>query len=95
MRTLLKDVIGPSATAVATRVFSDNKSALALARDNTYHSRTKHIDIRYHFIHDQVERKIIALEYRKTDDNAADIFTKPVACMWLKHLAQLVGIRAL
>ena len=42
------------------------------------HSRTKHIDIRHHFIKEYVENHDICLEYVKTEDQLADIFTKPL-----------------
>jgi hypothetical protein len=54
----------------------DNQAAIKLAQDDNYHARTKHIDIRYHFIRDVVERKLIALEYCPTEDMTADILTK-------------------
>ncbi|MGK3945729.1 Ty1/Copia family ribonuclease HI, partial [Streptomyces caeruleatus] len=42
------------------------------------HSRTKHIDIRYHYIRELVEEKVISLEYISTEKQLADIFTKPL-----------------
>ena len=54
----------------------DNQGAIALAKDNKFHSRTKHIDIRYHYIRKSVENKKISVSYIPTQDNVADIFTK-------------------
>ena len=54
----------------------DNQGAIALARNAEFHSRTKHIDIRYHFLREHVETKTIILSYCPTNDMTADIFTK-------------------
>lgn len=54
----------------------DNCSALTLAAHNTLHKRTKHIDIKYHYIRELVENKTIKLNYINTKENIADILTK-------------------
>lgn len=56
----------------------DNKGALELSKNNVYHGRTKHIDIRHHFLRDAVENKNISLQQISTDEMLADIFTKPL-----------------
>ncbi|PKA62608.1 Retrovirus-related Pol polyprotein from transposon TNT 1-94 [Apostasia shenzhenica] len=56
----------------------DNTSAICLTKNPIQHSRTKHIEIRYHFIRDHVEKGDIALDYVSTDFQLADIFTKPL-----------------
>ena len=59
-----------------TSLYCDNQAALKLATDNNYHARTKHIDIRYHFIRHTVATNVISLIYCPTEDMVADIFTK-------------------
>ncbi|GKD91979.1 hypothetical protein Tco_1371816 [Tanacetum coccineum] len=59
-------------------LYCDNKSAIALCCNNVQHSRAKHIDIRYHFIKDQVENRIVELYFVRTEYQLADIFTKPL-----------------
>ena len=54
----------------------DNESAVKLANNPVQHSRTKHIDIRHHFLRDHVAKNDISLEGVRTDDQLADIFTK-------------------
>ncbi|GJY06682.1 retrovirus-related pol polyprotein from transposon TNT 1-94 [Tanacetum coccineum] len=54
----------------------DNKSAIALYYNNVQHSRSKHIDIRHHFIREQVENGVVELYFVMTDYQLADIFTK-------------------
>jgi len=71
----------------------DNQSAIALAKDNKFHARTKHIDIRYHFIREAVEDRKIELKYIPTDDNVADTFTKALAKGKFRLFAGLLGLR--
>ncbi|GAV72152.1 hypothetical protein CFOL_v3_15641, partial [Cephalotus follicularis] len=56
----------------------DNTSAICLGKNPLHHSRTKHIDIRYHFIKDHIERNDVELVFVPTKDQIADIFTKPL-----------------
>ena len=56
----------------------DNKSAVKLTNNLVQHSRTKHIDIRHHFLRDHVAKNNISLEGVRTEDQLADIFTKPL-----------------
>ncbi|TKC13477.1 hypothetical protein FA727_23605 [Robertmurraya kyonggiensis] len=56
----------------------DNESAVKLANNPVQHSRTKHIDIRHHFIRDHIAKDDISLHGVRTDDQLADIFTKPL-----------------
>lgn len=58
------------------QLMCDNQGAMSLARNNGYSPRSKHIDIRYHFIRNLVQDKLIKLEYIKSEFNEADILTK-------------------
>ncbi|GJY54873.1 retrovirus-related pol polyprotein from transposon TNT 1-94 [Tanacetum coccineum] len=60
-------------------IFCDNTSAIAISNNPVLHSRTKHIDIRYHFIRDHILKGDIELHFEPTDLQLADIFTKPLA----------------
>nr|GEW84361.1 hypothetical protein [Tanacetum cinerariifolium] len=57
-------------------LYCDNRCAIALCCNNVQHSRSKHIDIRHHFIREQVERGVVELYFMTTDYQLADIFTK-------------------
>ncbi|KAJ9547523.1 LOW QUALITY PROTEIN: hypothetical protein OSB04_020066 [Centaurea solstitialis] len=59
-------------------IYCDSKSAIAITCNPVQHTRTKHIDIRYHFIKDHVERGTIELYFVKTEYQLADLFTKPL-----------------
>ncbi|GJR59474.1 retrovirus-related pol polyprotein from transposon TNT 1-94 [Tanacetum coccineum] len=57
-------------------LYSDNKSSIALCFNNVQHLRSKHIDVRYHFIKEQVENRVVELYFVRTEYQLADIFTK-------------------
>ena len=73
----------------------DNQGAIALAKDNKFHVRTKHIDVRYHFICEAVEDGKVAVQYIPTGDNVSDIFTKPLAKAKFRELTELLRLRAI
>jgi hypothetical protein len=56
----------------------DNESAIKIAHNPVQHSRTKHIDIRHHFLRDHVQREDIVISHVRTEEQLADIFTKPL-----------------
>ena len=76
LRSLLKEM--KCLQKGATKLCVDNKSAIALSKNPVYHERSKHIDVRYHFIREQVKNKEIEPVYIKSEDQVADIFTKPL-----------------
>nr|GFA74972.1 integrase, catalytic region, zinc finger, CCHC-type, peptidase aspartic, catalytic [Tanacetum cinerariifolium] len=57
-------------------LYCDNRSVIALCYNNVHHSRSKHINIRHHFIRDQVKKGVVELYFVTTDYQLADIFTK-------------------
>jgi len=73
-------------------IYYDNKSAIELAKNATFHSRTKYIATRFHYIHEAYSGGIIDLEHRGTDDMPADMFTKALIRVKLKKFAQHVGL---
>jgi hypothetical protein len=56
----------------------DNTSAINISKNPILHSRTKHIEIRHHFIHDHVQKGDVELKFISTNFQWADIFTKPL-----------------
>ena len=74
MKKLLHDYRIPQDTMC---VFCDNTSAINLSKNLVQHSKSKHMEIRYHFIRDLVEDKVVCLEFIHIDNQKADIFTKP------------------
>jgi len=70
----------------------DNQGALALAKNLVHHSRTKHIEIRYHFIREKVLKNEIELRYCATQNMIADILTKPLAKPSFQRLIVMMGL---
>ncbi|XP_019173231.1 PREDICTED: uncharacterized protein LOC109168701 [Ipomoea nil] len=73
-------------------LFCDNTSAINISKNPVQHSRTKHIDIRHHFIRELVEEKEIIMEYTSTDKNLADLFTKPLDKSRFELLRAALGV---
>lgn len=90
LRSLIGQVFEPFVDPIPLN--SDNQSAIALARDNQYHARTKHIDIRYHFIRWVTEDKKLHLVYCPTEDMVADVLTKALPSPKVKHFAAALGL---
>jgi hypothetical protein len=61
-----------------TMVHRDNQSCIKLTENPVFHDRSKHIDMKYHYIRDLVQRKTVKLQYIATSDHVADILTKPL-----------------
>ena len=74
-------------------ILCDNQGAIALAKDNKFHARTKHIDLRYHFVREAVEDGKIKVAYIPTDENVSDIFTKPLAKPKFQKFVELLGLK--
>ncbi|GJW18564.1 hypothetical protein Tco_0026000 [Tanacetum coccineum] len=72
-------------------LYCNNKSAIALCCNNVRHSRAKHIDVRYHFIKEQIENGIVELYFVRTEYQLADIFTKPLPRERFNFLIEKLG----
>ncbi|GJW54264.1 hypothetical protein Tco_0098349 [Tanacetum coccineum] len=59
-----------------TNIFIDNESTIYIVKNPVFHSKTKHIEIRHHFIRDSNEKKLIQMSKIHTDQNVADLLTK-------------------
>ena len=57
-------------------VYSDSQSVIHLSKNSTFHSRSKHINVRYHWIHDMLRSKPLYLEKIHTNENGLDMLTK-------------------
>lgn len=70
----------------------DNKSAINLCKNPVLHDQSKHIDTRYHFSRECVEKKQIAVEYVRSEDQLADMLTKPVGRVCFLELRKKMGL---
>ncbi|GKA25688.1 integrase, catalytic region, zinc finger, CCHC-type containing protein [Tanacetum coccineum] len=76
-------------------LYSDNKSAIALCCNNVQHSRAKHINVRFHFIKEQVENGIVELYFVRTEYQLADIFNKPLPRERFNFLIEKLGMKSM
>ena len=72
----------------------DNQSAISLSKNTVHHERSKHIDLRCHFIHECVENGQIKVEHVRTNDQFADILTKPLGRVKLLEMRGRIGMRS-
>ena len=89
LRQLLCDMTGNELDCVS--LFADNQGAIALANNPVHHQRSKHIDIRYHFIRSEIQTGIINLQYISSENNVADVFTKPASKLKLSKFTCING----
>ncbi|GJS42813.1 putative ribonuclease H-like domain-containing protein [Tanacetum coccineum] len=75
-------------------MYCDNKSAIALCCNNVQHSRSKHIDIRFYFIKEQVENGVVELYFVNMEYQLADIFTKALCRERIEFLINKLGMRS-
>nr|GEU32609.1 retrotransposon protein, putative, unclassified [Tanacetum cinerariifolium] len=76
-------------------MYCDSKAAKSISCNPVQHSRTKHIDVRYHFIKEKVEKCIVELFFVGTEYQLADLFTKPLSEDRFKYLVRRLGMRCL
>ncbi|GKC02865.1 retrovirus-related pol polyprotein from transposon TNT 1-94 [Tanacetum coccineum] len=76
-------------------LYCDNKSAIALCCNNVQHSRSKHIDIRHHFIREQVENGVVELYFMRTEYQLADIFTKALPKERFEFILPRLGMKSM
>jgi hypothetical protein len=83
LRQLLSDIT--DCDKMQINLYVDNRGAIDLAKNPVHHQRSKHIDIRYHYIRSQIKDDIILLHYIPSKENIADMFTKPVTKINLQN----------
>jgi hypothetical protein len=75
------------------RLNIDNKSAISLCKNPVFHDRSKHIDTRYHYIRENVEKGKIDVEHIGTNDQLADLLTKPLGRTKFLELRERIGLK--
>jgi hypothetical protein len=90
LRQLLDNMTGKQSGA--TTVFIDKKSAIELCKNPVFHDRSKHIEVRYHYIRNCIEAGKINVEHISTGELLADILTKPLARVRFQELRARIGM---
>lgn len=75
-----------------TKVFCDNVSAIKISKNHVLHGRSKHIDVRYHFLRDLCNDGTVDLLFCRSEDQVADIMTKPLKQAAFVKLRGLLGV---
>jgi hypothetical protein len=76
----------------ATLILYDNQSCIKMTENHVFHDRSKHIDIRYHYICDMVQRGALKLQYISTDEQFADVLTKPLSHVKFEYFQDKLDI---
>eukprot|EP00253_Pinus_taeda_P003789 PITA_03789 len=90
MRRMLRSLCQKQAKG--TVIFCDNSSAIALSNNFVFHKRTKHIDTNFHYIRELVNNGEIVLQHCRTQEQVADILTKPLDQKSFEFLRKCLGI---
>ena len=93
LRSLISELTGCKPKPMT--LFVDNKSAIALMKNPMFTGRSKHIDTRFHFIRECVEKGQIMMEFVSSGEQRADILTKALASMKFTVMRHLLGVRDL
>lgn len=93
LRNVLKELTGEQVGPVLICI--DNKSAIDLAKNSVFHGRSKHIDIRYHFIRECIERGEVVVKHVSSEIQKADLLTKAFVAEKFERMRSLLGIKVL
>ena len=81
------------ASVKSTLIYKDNQSTICMAKNQQYHGRAKHIDIKFHYIREQVEKKTIQLEYCESNNMVVDMLTKALQSPQFVKLRKMLSVR--
>ena len=73
-------------------VYSGSQSAIHLSQNLVYHERTMHVDVKYHFVRDQIANGEVQIQKIPTEENPADMGTKIVTATKFKHCLDLLHV---
>ena len=76
-----------------TKLYEDNQGAIGLSKNPKLNSRTKHIDIKFHYVREAVETNIVNVQYCPTENMTADIFTKGLARVKFEKFRDMIGVK--
>ncbi|MFS7989867.1 putative RNA-directed DNA polymerase [Helianthus anomalus] len=74
-------------------ILCDNSSTIKLSKNPVMHRRTKHIDVRFHYLRDLVKKEVVKLEFCRTEEQLADVMTKPLKLDTFDQLRLQIGVK--
>jgi hypothetical protein len=92
LRKILSDTGKKQGMATILFFFCDNKLTIAMSKNSIFHSRTKHIKLKHHYIKEVVEDENVMIKHVKTGDQLTNIFTKSLSCDKFMYLRELLGM---
>ena len=92
MQRIWKQIKGTQSNSV--KILCDNSSTIKLAKNPVLHGRSKHIDVRFHFLRNLISDGSISMEYCGTGEQVADIMTKPLKFDQFEKLREALGVRS-
>lgn len=90
LRKILGELHSPQ--TCPTHLYCDNNSAIKLSKNLVLHGRSKHIDVKFHFLRDLTKEEVIDVIYCKSEDQVADIFTKSIKIAAFTKLRSALGV---
>lgn len=91
LKSLAKGIYIDISTPIV--IYEDNNGCISIANNPTNHKRTKHIDIKYHFSREQIEKNVIKLNYIPTGQQLADALTKPLPAVTFHEMRRNMGLQ--
>ena len=76
----------------ATNIYCDNQSCIKLTENPMFHDKSKHIEIKYHYNRDKVQRGAVKLQFVPTEEQVVDVLTKPLSCMKFEYFRDKLGV---
>ena len=74
-------------------LYVDNKATISLIKNPVLHDRSKHIDIRFHYIRECIDRELIKIDFIRIEEQLEDIFTKSLAWVKFEELRSKIGVQ--
>ena len=76
----------------ATCIYCDNQSCVKLSENPVFHDKSKHIEIKYHYIRDMVQRGVVKLQYVVMDEQIVDVLMNPLARVKFEYFMEKLGV---
>ena len=75
-----------------TVILCDNQSCIKMTKNHVFHDKSKHIEIRYFYIRDMVQKGAIRLHYLSTNEQVVDVLTKPLSRVKFEYLHENICV---